>query len=300
MKIVKYVILGIVLVYIGFNFNKVTDKIADFINIEPRINIMDGNIYKKNDDFLFVKNSKDFVPYSKQDLLDIFYTVLNNGYDEFTFYCPNEYDTCIKDVEGLSDDSDTLSVINNYVNPFNSFKNIRILYSSGGEVTIKVIKLYSSEEEDIINKKLDELMEKNFDSDDSLEDKILFIHDYIVNNSKYDKAKKDDKSVYHSNTAYGPLLEGYAICSGYSDVMAIFLDRLNIPNYRIQSSTHVWNALKLDDKWYHLDLTWDDPIIEGTDENTLLHKFYLIDTKTLESYKIEDHEFDKTIYREVV
>ena len=22
---------------------------------------------------------------------------------------------------------------------------------------------------------------------------------------------------------------------------------------------HMWNFVKLDDKWYHVDLTWDDP-----------------------------------------
>ena len=33
---------------------------------------------------------------------------------------------------------------------------------------------------------------------------------------------------YESNTAYGVLFEGYGICSGYADVMGIFLNRYNI------------------------------------------------------------------------
>ena len=80
--------------------------------------------------------------------------------------------------------------------------------------------------------------------------------------------------------------------------MALFLNRLNIPNYKVASNTHVWNALFLENAWIHLDLTWDDPVTENG-KDTLLHKFYLIDTASLEKYNITDHEFDKTIYEEL-
>ena len=45
-------------------------------------------------------------------------------------------------------------------------------------------------------------------------------------------------------------------------------------------------------------LTWDDPV-SSSGEDTILHKFYLIDTPSLEKYKITDHEYDKTIYEEL-
>ena len=52
-------------------------------------------------------------------------------------------------------------------------------------------------------------------------------------------------------------------------------------------------------KWLHLDLTWDDPVSLFSNVDNLIHKFYLIDTETLENYNIEDHNFDKYVYQEV-
>ena len=72
---------------------------------------------------------------------------------------------------------------------------------------------------------------------------------------------------------------------------------MGIDNYKISSETHVWNAVKLDDKWYHLDLTWDDPISKnGTD--SLLYNFFLINSETLlrEDTKSKDHDFDNNYY----
>ena len=41
---------------------------------------------------------------------------------------------------------------------------------------------------------------------------------------------------YKSNTAYGVLIEGYGTCNGYSDAMAIFLNKMNIINYKIKKN----------------------------------------------------------------
>ena len=150
-----------------------------------------------------------------------------------------------------------------------------------------------------VNKKIDEIISDIINNNMSLEDKILAVHDYIINNTKYDSDALNNNSKYKSYISYGTLLEGYSTCNGYADAMALFLDRFNVTNIRIASSTHVWNAVYLNNKWLHLDLTWDDPITEGSNRDTLLHKFYLIDTPTLEGYNITEHEYNKTIFLEV-
>ena len=81
--------------------------------------------------------------------------------------------------------------------------------------------------------------------------------------------------------------------------MSIVLDKLGLDNYKVASKTHVWNAVKINAEWKHIDLTWDDPVSEDHSVNNLLHKFYLIDTPTLESFDIKDHSFDKSIYVEL-
>ena len=52
------------------------------------------------------------------DVYDIFYSTLNKGWIEFTFYCRVEYTTCLEDIESLSNDKVLLSDINNFVSPF--------------------------------------------------------------------------------------------------------------------------------------------------------------------------------------
>ena len=133
----------------------------------------------------------------------------------------------------------------------------------------------------------------------SINDKIKTIHDYIINNTSYDVERNDHgTSEYESNTAYGALIEHQAICSGYADAMAIFLSKFNIENYKIASATHVWNAVKINNTWYHLDLTWDDPV---SDQGEILdHKYFLVTTEELKKTDGElfQHQFDPTVYLE--
>ena len=75
--------------------------------------------------------------------------------------------------------------------------------------------------------------------------------------------------------------------------MAIFLKKYNIPNFKVVSENHIWNAVYLDEQWYHLDLTWDDPI---SDINVSRDTYFLIDTKTLEKINDGTHFSNKRIY----
>ena len=34
-----------------------------------------------------------------------------------------------------------------------------------------------------------------------------------------------------------------------------------------KTSGHAWNKIKLDGEWYHVDVTWEDPIMNGDPEN---------------------------------
>lgn len=297
-KIFKF-IFYLILIGIIYNYrNEIIDGISSLLDSNHKVVLDDPNKYFKNKNYLYVKQSTDFIPYSMQDLINIYYSVLDRGYNDFTFYCPKEYVNCISDLEKISSaDSTVLTNLNYFVSPFNSENKIATSYSSTGEVNIVIEKLYTDDDIKAVNQKIDEIIKKVTTENMALEDKILAIHDYIINNTKYDSEGLNGNSPYKSNISYGTLLQGYSICNGYADAMALFLDRFDVPNIRVASSTHVWNAVYINNKWLHLDLTWDDPIIENSD--TITHKFYLIDTPTLEGYNITDHEFDKSIFLEV-
>ena len=129
------------------------------------------------------------------------------------------------------------------------------------------------------------------------EEKIKNIHDFIINNTEYDQLKTENihDTTYKSNTAYGVLLQGYGICSGYSDTMAIFLNSLGITNYKISNDTHIWNLVYINGIWRHLDATWDDPISEYNENRDT---YFLISYEDLQKLDDKTHNFDKSIYKE--
>lgn len=255
--------------------------------------------YQKLTDVSFVKETDDFVPNDYQDLLNIYYTILNNGWNEFTFYCPSNYKSCIEDVKTISaDKTETLSHLNSFVEPYNIYNNIYTTYYETGKVTLTIKRLYSKAMIDTINARVDELYNQLVAINKSPRENILAIHDYLINHTTYDTKKIDNinDNTYQSNTAYGVLFQGYAVCSGYADAMAIFLDKMNIPNIKVATDSHVWNLVYIDNKWEHLDLTWDDPVTEKAP--ILSHKFFLITGAQIEGFNTGEHSFDVKVYSE--
>lgn len=293
------ILVVILLLEVKYQDN-ITKYIENYISANNTVLIKDSNEYKKDYSYLFVKVSDNYTPYSYQDLLNIYYNIINNGWDNFTFYCPSEYTSCLADVKSISSNETLLTQINNYASPYNSFSNIETSYDDTGEITVTLNKTYSNEDIDILNNKINAILDSIITDNMTVEDKLLAVHDYIVNNTVYDTAKSENKeSQYRSNTAYGALIEGYATCNGYADAYAIILDKLDVENYRISSTSHIWNAVYYNDEWLHIDLTWDDPVSK-TGENYLYHKYFLINNEELkkEDGDLTDHIFDKTIFQE--
>ncbi len=294
--------LGLLLIFIGLFMMK-KDEINALINKYFKgnniVTLGEKNEYYRDYDFDFVQNTNNFSPNNYQDLLNIYYTVLNAGKSNFTFYCPDSYDSCLDDVKRLANDQDTLSDINNYVHPFNGFNHIESQYDSLGRVTITIIRSYDNNDIKLITSKIDELLPQLVSKTSSLENNIKSVHDYIINNSKYDSNRSDNGVVvYKSDTAYGPLFEGYALCGGYTDLMELFLERMNVKSFKVSSLNHVWNAVYLNGNWKHLDLTWDDPV--ASDGNDYLeYNYFLIDTDQLLDLEQTQHEFNLDHYKEL-
>ena len=297
-RIISLLVIILVGVYAYFNYETIIKRINKYFE-PPKPVIKEGNPYAKNKDYMFVKHTDTYIPYEYNDILDIYYSALDQGWEEFTFYCPKEYDNCINDIEKISNDEVLLSSINNYVHPFNSYSEIKTIYDDTGEVTIRIKHIYSNEEIEKINIKIDDMFNLNTNSLMSNNDKLLRLHDYVVNNTIYDVDRADNKeSPYDSARMNGLLFEGYGICSAYADVMATILFRLDMDNIKISSDNHVWNAININDTWLHLDATWDDPVT-SSGVQTLSHDYYLVSTAKLhELDKVEhgEHDFNNNYY----
>lgn len=301
-------IIIVTIIYLG----PITDKLVNVIDKDPILVLKPSDSFTKNKDYLFVQRSNDFRPYSYQDLLNIYYTVINNGWREFTFYCPEEYKNCVSDATKISGDELILTHLNNYVHPFNSFTNIKSSINDNGEITLKVFYLYSEKRINEITEKVEEILNNLNVNDLEDYDKIKTVHDYIINNVKYDVDRNEvNDSKYESYNAYGPLFQGYATCNGYTDLMAIFLTKMGFDNYKIATTKdeisysntgHIWNAVKVNDEWLHLDLTWDDPVSDDK-KDYLFHTYFLVSTEAMmEADKgetvIEEHNFNRLYYLE--
>lgn len=300
-KMKKFFVLGILMIIAGITFlykDQILREYYQFYASNKREIVLKKNEYYRDYDFLYVQNTNNFQPHNKQDLKNILYTILNSGVSEFSFYCPKEYSSCISDVKELGKDQVTLSNINNYVHPFNSFKNISTQTDSLRKVKIEVEKAYSESDIKLINEAIKNIEKEVFDDSLSTKDQIKAVHDYIIDNSKYDSNRTDNGVIeYKSDLAYGPLIEGYGICGGYSDAMELFLEDMNIKSYKISSESHVWNAVDLFDNWYHLDLTWDDPVT-NTGVDLIEDKYFMISTSTLLEQEKSQHNFDSNVYLE--
>lgn len=299
-QIIKAIIVILTIGSIYIYRESIAKFLVEHLEIDSKkSDILRKNSYFEEKNYKYISISNNFYPETKQDLINIFYTVLNSGMKEFTFYCKETYKNCIEDVDLISNDRILLSNINNFVNPYNSFQDIETTrYEALGKVTIKISYTYSKKQIDEIDNKINQIIKEKINDTMTNENKIKVIHDYIIETTKYD-SNKSDKNIdkYQSHIAYGPLFEGYGLCNGYADTMKLFLNKLGIESIKVSSENHIWNLVKIDDKWFHLDLTWDDPVLDNGKE-IIDYEYFLITTEELYEKEDKQHFFDENIYKE--
>lgn len=297
----KYFIIltGIISIFIVTVLNFYPEETKDFIykiiNKDEYV-IAVANDYYLEGNFEYVQNWTDDVS-NKEELINYIYHVINTGSEYADGECTKEYKNCTKDLNEIASDEKTLSIINNFVHPYNSFKTISFTYSDDGKFSLIIEHIYNQEEITAINYIVDTKIKEVITENMTTEEKIKKIHDFVIDSTKYDTLKTENiyDNTYKSNTAYGVLIQGYGICSGYSDTISIFLNKLGIENYKISNDTHIWNLVYINGIWTHLDSTWDDPI---SDKNINRDTYFLISYDELVKLDDGTHTFDQKIYTE--
>ncbi|MBR6258384.1 MAG: hypothetical protein IKR23_13595 [Lachnospiraceae bacterium] len=135
-----------------------------------------------------------------------------------------------------------------------------------GDETVTVINpeyssSYSPQSVETFNEKVSGIMESVNTASSDLE-KLIIIHDHIVMNCEYDQTQ----SKPGATDAYGCLVNGLAVCHGYSEAFMYLAGKVGVKGQVVSSvaNDHAWNIVSLGGKWYYVDVTWDDPI--GTDD----------------------------------
>lgn len=150
--------------------------------------------------------------------------------------------------------------------------------------------------------------------------KLLLLHDRIAVRCEYDYegyekymrvaeynpyAQIGDYVAPESFGMYGALVLGVAVCEGYSRTYQYMLNELEIENYLCSSVDlcHVWNIVKLNGEYYHVDITFDDaPCSSGNGVNKIgadrtghvNHNNFLRSTEGIIGESHEADDFDTT------
>lgn len=139
-------------------------------------------------------------------------------------------------------------------------------YSGSTGLVISITWIYQYEKADIAgmveeyNHEVDVILNQVDTSWTDLE-KILFINDYLAANCEYDLEAVDDTTI-DAYDVYAVLVKKKAVCQGYALTVVDLMERMSISSMVVTSEIldHAWNLVLIDNQWYHVDVTWNDPV----------------------------------------
>jgi transglutaminase-like putative cysteine protease len=96
-------------------------------------------------------------------------------------------------------------------------------------------------------------------------EKELVLHDGLVQAANYDSyAFSTGRDGPGTHTPYGVLIEGKGVCDSFSKAFLMLASKAGIECLIVQGTArgnkHSWNLVRIDGSWYHLDVTYDDPV----------------------------------------
>lgn len=190
-----------------------------------------------------------------------------------------------------------------WVNP-NSFTIKEISQNDKYSLLIDIKYTISAEDAEQKKKAYDSAVQKIVDEAAATGytfDAVLHAYDSILEKTDYDhELAKSTETGLIGYSAYGCLVEGKTVCSGYTLAFTSIMQKLGITcgaefdanaNNQESDSSHVWNYCKLDDgNYYYFDLTWDDTGFDSQELSPYLdytHDFFAITAEEL-SYTHEN------------
>ena len=116
----------------------------------------------------------------------------------------------------------------------------------------------TKEQEEYIDSELERISNNLIDKRMSAEEKVKAVNNYIVKIYKYDDTLKSD-NVYTALTTKTTICQGYAM-TAYKMFKLLGID-CRIISGEHDGISHAWNLVKINGKWYHLDITNNDNIV---------------------------------------
>ncbi|MDE6659512.1 MAG: hypothetical protein K2K01_05310, partial [Eubacterium sp.] len=125
-------------------------------------------------------------------------------------------------------------------------------------------------------------------------EKLIYIHDYLVENLEYGN---DDVT---ENNIYGAMVLKKTKCVGYAEAFRYIAEKAGIKTYIVSSNKlqHAWNMVLINDQYYFVDCTWDDPVLDEvklTNDPLSGYGCYKYFLCSEENYMKEEHKADDWI-----
>ena len=137
---------------------------------------------------------------------------------------------------------------------------------------------------------------RSYSSDDY--ERMLFVHDYLIENAYYDMEWLEEyyktshnPSCEYIFSAYGCLVEGRTVCSGYAKAFQLILNELGYDCIYVTGDAgepHGWNCVYIEDEGYFVDVTWDDMDLE---DEVPMYNYAFIDSEALGRNHTIDNDF---------
>ena len=153
-KLITTILLLLLIGYLFTNYKSLMGFVMEKIVYRNEVLMKENNDYFREKNWGYVQLTDNFHPNNEQDILNLFYTALNGGWDELTYYCSLEFEDCINYTEKIIKDNYILSNINNFVSTYNSYDKIYVNYNSLGRVNVTFDKIYSNDQIELIDKKI--------------------------------------------------------------------------------------------------------------------------------------------------
>ena len=141
---------------------------------------------------------------------------------------------------------------------------------SGEVISYEITPAADRESRDYLRTQLEAAADKcisGIPADASDYQKIKAVYEYLIDTTDYDSDSPDNQNIQSA------LLNHCSVCAGYSKAFQYILHRMGMFCTYVTGKTtdggdHGWNIVRIGDIYYHVDVTWGDPVFVNEMEDT--------------------------------
>lgn len=313
-------IFSFVILFLSFNNVYATENHSEFIlNEDEAYVINDDNFYEKREEYAEIindnvvsKNNKQPSPsqlfksqtsYDKNEIIDYIVEESRKNVSDAKL-CQRQDGSITKPINFYDISKYNLSEVEAYALALECYERPEMFYAiqlglhqktASGHIAYIYVEYYMTQEEidsefAILDKEVNKY-KKGINSNWNDLEKILYTNNYVCSllQYNYDEAYKEINGAANTEINYrvhklnGGLIDKSPVCDGYARTLNYLLSSININSSIVSSEEmcHAWSLVQLNNKYYHLDVTWND--LGNYGKNS--YEYFL-----LSDYELEDRE----------